>query len=65
MKAIARTRALGGSIIVTVPKELVREEGLKPGELIQLEVAKVRKSFFGAARGIGHFTKEDELDSHD
>ena len=36
MKTLARTRALGGSLVVTVPKEVAREEGLKPGELVEI-----------------------------
>lgn len=65
MKAIARARSLGGSLIVTLPKEFVREEGVQAGELIEFQVEKIKKSFFGIARGIGHFTKEDEMNSHD
>ncbi|MBI4451701.1 hypothetical protein HY642_07030 [Candidatus Woesearchaeota archaeon] len=65
MIAIARTRALGGSLVVTVPKEVVREEGLQAGELVHIEVEKMRKSFFGAAKGVGHFSTEDELKAHD
>ncbi len=65
MKVVARARALGGSIIVTVPKEVVQEEGLKAGELVQIEVQKIKRSFFGAAKGVGPFTKEDELTAHE
>ena len=65
MRTIARARALGGSVIVTVPMEIAREEGIHAGELVELEIEKVKKSFFGIARGIGHFSKEDEMDAHD
>ena len=61
MKALTRTRSIGGSLVVTVPKEVVREESLKTDELVEIEIEKVRKDFFGALRGIGPFTKEDEL----
>jgi len=60
-KTLVKTRAVGGSLIVTIPKEVAEAEGLKEGELVEIEVEKVRKSFFGAAKGVGPFTKEDEL----
>ncbi len=65
MKAYVRTRAVGGSLIVTIPKEIVREETLRPGELIEIDVEKVKKDWFGALKGIGKFTKEDELKTHE
>lgn len=61
MKALTRTRSVGGSLIVTVPKEIVREESLGEGELIEIEVEKIKKDFFGLLKGLGSFTKEDEL----
>ena len=51
--------------MVTIPKELVREEQIHEGQLVEIEVKKPKKSFFGIARGVGPFTKEDELKSHD
>ena len=65
MKAVTRTKKVGGSIMVTIPKEIVKEGNIREGELVQIEVEKVRKSYFGALKGIGKFTKEDELDTHD
>jgi len=64
MKTLTRTRAIGGSLVVTIPKEIVREEFLKEGELVEIEVKKTKKDFFGALKGIGSFTKEDELMGH-
>lgn len=63
--ALARVRKVGGSLIVTIPREVVEEEGVKPGELVNIEIRKTKKSFFGAARGIGPFTREDEMRDHD
>lgn len=51
--------------MVTIPREVAEEEGIKPGETVNVEVRKVRKSFFGTARGIGPFTAEDEMKDHD
>ncbi|HIH18076.1 MAG TPA: AbrB/MazE/SpoVT family DNA-binding domain-containing protein [Nanoarchaeota archaeon] len=61
MKAITRTRKIGGSLIVAIPRELVIEEGLKEGEVVEVKVRKVKKDFFGALKGIGPMTKEDKF----
>ncbi|HLD41792.1 MAG TPA: AbrB/MazE/SpoVT family DNA-binding domain-containing protein [archaeon] len=65
MKTLTTTRAIGGSLLVTIPKEIVKEEGLKAGQVVEIEVNRPKKSFFGIAKGVGPFTKEDEMDSHD
>ncbi len=51
--------------MVTIPRRVADEEGIKPGETVNVEVRKVRKSYFGAARGIGPFTADDEMKGHD
>ncbi len=61
MKSLTRTRAVGGSLIVSIPSAIVKNERLKEGELVEIEVRKPRKDFFGALKGVGPFTKEDEL----
>ena len=63
--ALARVRKVGGSLVVTIPNEVAEHEGLKPGEVVNIEVHKARKSFFGIDRGIGSFTREDEMTDHD
>ena len=65
MKALARTRKIGGSVVVTIPKVIVEEEQIRPGELISIDVEKPRKSYFGALKGIGAFTEKDRLDTHE
>lgn len=60
MESITKLRKVGGSIIATVPKKLTEVEGLVPGQLVKIKVEKVKKSGFGALKGIGSFTKEDE-----
>jgi antitoxin component of MazEF toxin-antitoxin module len=60
---LARVRKVGGSLVVTIPREVDEEEGVKPGELVNVEIRKPRKSFFRAARGIGPFTR-DEMTDH-
>lgn len=64
METIARTRKVGGSLMVTIPKEIVKEEGIREGEAIKIQVEKVRKDYFGILKGMRPFSKEDELDTH-
>jgi len=61
MEAVSRVRAVGGSLMVTIPKELAKIESIQNGQVVTFEVKKVRKSGFGLLRGIGPFTKDDEL----
>jgi len=61
MKTIARTRKIGGSLVVTIPSNIVREEQISENELVEIEVKKQRKDYFGALRGLGKFTKEDKF----
>ncbi|MDV3244440.1 MAG: AbrB/MazE/SpoVT family DNA-binding domain-containing protein [Nitrososphaerales archaeon] len=64
-KALTKARRVGGSIMVRIPKELVEQEEIREGELLEVDVRKVRKSWFGAFPGAGPFTHEDELDVHE
>jgi bifunctional DNA-binding transcriptional regulator/antitoxin component of YhaV-PrlF toxin-antitoxin module len=64
-KAIVRSRKAGSWIIVSIPKEIVKHEGIREGELLEIDVRKTKKDWFGASKGIGPFTKEDELDTHE
>ncbi|GBE19285.1 MAG TPA: AbrB/MazE/SpoVT family DNA-binding domain-containing protein [Candidatus Pacearchaeota archaeon] len=61
MKSLTKTRTVGGSLIITIPSEIVKSEMLRENELIEVEVKKAKKDFFGSLKGIGSFTKEDEL----
>lgn len=65
LKSISRIRSIGGSLVVTIPKEIVREKCLNEGELIELEIEKSKKDFFGALKGIGSFTREDRMEDRD
>lgn len=65
MEALARTRAIGGSLVVTIPKEIVKEKSIVEGELIKISVSKPKRDWFGCLKGVSKFTKEDELDTHD
>ena len=64
-RALVKTRKVGGSIVVSIPKEATEQEGIREGELVEIEVRKAKKDWFGALKGVGSFSKEDELDTHD
>jgi antitoxin component of MazEF toxin-antitoxin module len=62
MPAITRIRTLGGSLAVTIPIELVRAQGFKEDEIVEIEVKKHKKDYFGALKGIGKFTDKDRME---
>jgi antitoxin component of MazEF toxin-antitoxin module len=62
---LVKVRKVGGSLIVTIPKEIAELEGIKEGETIEIKVSKLKKSWFGIAKGVGPFTSQDELKAHD
>jgi len=62
-KAVIRAKRVGGSIMVRLPKEVVEQEDLHEGEMVEIDVKKARKSGFGMFPGIGSMKREDELDS--
>lgn len=65
VKALVKSRKVGGSIVVSIPKKVAEYEGIREGELLEIDVRKAKKDWFGAFKGIGPFTREDELDTHE
>lgn len=63
--ALAKTRKVGGSLVVTLPKELVESKKIKEGEIVEITVTKVRKDGFGVLKSMKRFTVEDELAAHE
>ncbi|MFH1325590.1 MAG: AbrB/MazE/SpoVT family DNA-binding domain-containing protein [archaeon] len=61
MEILAKTRKIGGSLVVTIPKEVIKEQEIHEDELVEIEVKKRKRDFFGALRGIGEFKKEDRM----
>ncbi len=61
MPTVVKTRAIGGSLVVTIPRELVKSRGIAEGELIEVEIKKHQRDFFGSLKGVGVFSEEDEL----
>jgi antitoxin component of MazEF toxin-antitoxin module len=62
-QCLTKTRKVGGSIVVTLPKELVETQQIKPNMYVEITVKKCRIDGFGALKGMAPFTLEDELKS--
>ncbi len=65
LEVIVKTRKIGGSVTATLPKAAVDELNIKGNEIIKLDIKKIEKDFFGKLRGIGSFSADDELKTHD
>ena len=63
--SVTKTRKVGGSLVVTIPKKLAESKKIKEGEFVEITIRKVKKDGFGILKGIKPFTAEDELDTHD
>mgnify|MGYP001581909453 CR=1 FL=1 len=61
MEAATKTRRIGGSLVVTIPRFIVEHEGLTEDQMVEIEVKKIKKSGFGMCKGIGPFTREDKF----
>jgi len=59
MEVLIKLRKVGGSVMARIPKEVLEQESLHPGETVKLEVKKVKKSAFGIAKGMKSFTHEE------
>jgi hypothetical protein len=60
MKMITKTKRVGGSLMVVVPKGIVDEEQLVAGQEVEIEVARVKKKLWGICKGIGPWIKEED-----
>jgi len=63
--SLVKTRKVGGSLVVTLPKELVESKKVKDGEILEITIKKVRKDGFGVFKGMTSFAAEDELTAHE
>ena len=57
--SLVKTRKIGGSLVVTIPIEIIKDENIEEGEVVEIKVKKRKIDYFGALRGIGSFKKED------
>lgn len=63
--SLVKVRRVGGSLVVTLPKELVESKKIKEGEIVEISVKKVKKNGFGVFKGLTPFTAKDELSAHE
>ena len=61
--AYVTTRKIGGSLVVTLPKDIVNLIDIHVNETIKIDIDKTRPDFFGKCKGIGKFTEKDRLES--
>jgi len=60
-----RTRRVGGSLVITLPHEVVDLIGVREKEVLRVTVARPRRSFFGAFRGVGTYSHRERADHRD
>ncbi len=61
MEIISKTRKVGGSLMITIPKNIVEIERIQENQTLVLELKKTNISGFGISKGIGPFTKESKF----
>jgi len=63
--SLVKARRVGGSLVVTLPKEVVESKKIRDDEILEITVKKVTKDGFGVLRGMTPFTVKDELRFHE
>lgn len=63
--SVTKTRKVGGSLVVTIPKKLVESKKIREGEIVEIAINRIRKDGFGVLKGMKPFMEEDELNTHD
>jgi len=62
---LVKTRKIGGSLVVTLPKKVVDSKRIKAGEIVEIAVTKVKRDGFGRFKGLTPFMVKDELTPHE
>lgn len=63
--SLVKTRKIGGSLVVTLPKKVVDSKRIKAGEIVEIAVKKLKRDGFGRFKGLTQFTAKDELTPHE
>lgn len=61
MDILTRTRKIGGSIVVRIPKEVVKEKSIKEGETVKIDVKKIGKEGFGILKKTKPLNKKEKF----
>lgn len=56
VRIVTRARKAGGSLILTLPKEVRNSLGIKEDQLVEVEVTSPRIDFYGAIPKINPYT---------
>ena len=56
---------MGGSLVVTLPREVAKLLRLREREVIRLVIERPARSHFGAFRGIGRFEHRERANHRD
>jgi antitoxin component of MazEF toxin-antitoxin module len=56
VRIVTRARKAGGSLILTLPKEIRNSLGIKEDQLVEVEVTSPRIDFYGAIPKINPYT---------
>ena len=59
MEVLIKLRKVGGSVMARIPKEVLEQESLQPGETVKLEIKKAKISGFGIFKGMKPFTHKE------
>lgn len=62
MEFFSRTKRIGGSLMMTIPRSAAKELGLWENETIEVKITKHKKSFFGAFPWLSKYSEKDRLD---
>jgi len=56
---LSKARKIGGSLVVTIPIQIVKDEQISENDIIEIKVKKRKKDYFGVLKGIGSFKEKD------
>ncbi len=65
MKSLTKIRSVGGSLIVTIPSEIVKKEKLTNNEFVEIEIRRKSKNFFGLLPDLSEFSEKDRTRDRD
>ena len=63
-EVVAVVRKVGGSLMITIPKDVADSEGMKEGSTVSARLSRKRRSSFGAFPSLGPWEHPPEL-SHE
>ena len=56
---LSKARKIGGSLVVTIPIQIVKDEQICENDEVEIKVKKRKKDYFGVLKGIGSFKEKD------